>query len=222
MYIVQVSFRTINPKVTIVDENGDPLDLDVQVTRTGPGGQSQTTVRASATLSNLAPGGYTLSAASPAGFECEDAKTVTVTSGGTASVQFVCTFVLPAALEGVWDFEYVLEESNCPFDEGGLEPFIATADVTVQRQDGEIRLSFLFQVEGAQPIEGTFDPATGEFEGTTGPVDIGGGVEYRETWTGTVVFETQTAEVEVVSEFRDAETQELLCVREFTAEGQIR
>ena len=126
---------------------------------------------------------------------------------------------VPAAadLDGRWDISYTVDFTSC---EPSLEDFMGPADIETDpgtTAGSPLRIWF---PDAPVPIAGFYDEDTGDYEGSTGPVDVGSGafademymIRFRTTTSGDYVFSGESM-VPVTSGSTE------LCRREFSVDG---
>ena len=127
-------------------------------------------------------------------------------------------FTIPSGsdIEGRWDITYEVDFTSC---ETTLDDFTGPANIeTDSETTSGIPLRVIFP-DAPAPIAGFYDEDTGDYEGTTGPVDLGGGDFAEESydigfrWTSGVVTFSGTSDVPFTSGGSEA------CRRDFTVTG---
>lgn len=118
-------------------------------------------------------------------------------------------------IPGTWTVSYTTTSTSC---EASLAPFDVDADFDITGTGSSATLDVLFP-DAPVPITGTITFPDGDYMGTTGPVDIGGGLDATESWdvtfslsmTDVVFLGTSNVDVEDAGTF--------VCNRSFNLTG---
>lgn len=126
-------------------------------------------------------------------------------------------FPSATAIEGTYLVSYEVISTTC---EPSLEDFSVSADIeTDPTSTGGSPLRIFFP-DAPVPISGLYFEDTGEYDGSTGPVDIGGGAFADEMYS--VDFRLSTSDVVTFSGFSDVPVTQggsEVCRRDFRVSG---
>ena len=129
----------------------------------------------------------------------------------------VIDFPSAAAIEGTYLVDYEVISTTC---ESSLPDFSVPADIeTDPASKGGSPLRIYFP-DAPVPISGLYFDETGEYDGSTGPVDIGGGAFADETYS--VDFRLSASDLVTFSGFSDVPVTQggsEVCRREFRVSG---
>lgn len=127
------------------------------------------------------------------------------------------TELTAADIRGTWNVSYSTTQTTC---EASLPPFEVDAAMSTTGTGSSVTLDVLFP-DAPVPIRGTIELPGGDFSGTTGPVDIGGGFFATETWDAT--FSMSTTDDVVFSGTSQVDVEDdggtPVCGRDFIIDG---
>lgn len=118
-------------------------------------------------------------------------------------------------IPGTWTVSYTATSTTC---EASLAPFDVDADFDITGTGSSATLDVLFP-DAPVPISGTVTFPDGDFMGSTGPVDIGDGLDADESWD--VSFSLSMSDV-VFSGTSNVDVEEAgtpVCNRSFNITG---
>lgn len=118
-------------------------------------------------------------------------------------------------IPGTWTVNYTTVSTTC---EASLAPFSVNADFGITGTGSSATLDVLFP-DAPVPISGTVTFPDGDFMGSTGPVDIGDGLDADESWD--VSFSLSMSDV-VFSGTSNVDVEEAgtpVCNRSFNITG---